>query len=304
MKPTTALRQLLAGKETIVAPGVFDGLSARLAARAGFRAVYATGGGIARSLGYPDLGLLGMSEVIERLIPIVESAAVPVIADADTGYGNALNVHRAVRAFERIGVAALHLEDQAFPKRCGHLDDKTVVSTAEMVQKLRAARDAAAGGDLVLIARTDALAVEGLDAAIERAHAYAEAGADVVFVEAPETVAQIEAIAVRLPYPKLINMFQGGKTPLLPIGRLRELGYRIVIIPSDLQRAAIRAMEEVLVAIDRDGHSAALADRMATFNEREEIVDTRSYLERDRRYATEPAAAPRPRNERGPSVSP
>jgi 2-methylisocitrate lyase-like PEP mutase family enzyme len=293
MKPTTALRRLLADGEIVVAPGVYDGLSARLATRAGFRAAYATGGGIARSLGYPDLGLLGMSEVIGHLTPIVESAEVPVIADADTGYGNALNVHRTVRAFERIGVAALHLEDQTFPKRCGHLDDKRVVPADEMVQKLRAARDATSDGDLVLIARTDALAVEGLDAAVDRAHAYAAAGADVIFVEAPESLAEIEAIASRLPYPKLINMFQGGKTPLVPIARLRELGYRIVIIPSDLQRAAIRAMEDVLAAIGRDGHSAALADRMATFKDREEIVGTRTYLERDRRYATEEAAAPR-----------
>src|SRR5439155_10740844 len=161
MRPDIALRELLAGGDTVVAPGVYDGLSARLAARAGFSAVYATGGGIARSLGYPDLGLLGMSEVIERLVPIVESAAVPVIADADTGYGNALSVHRTVRAFERAGVAALHLEDQTSPKRCGHLDDKAVVPAAEMVQKLRAARDATADGDLVLIGRTDARAVEG-----------------------------------------------------------------------------------------------------------------------------------------------
>src|SRR5206468_6651115 len=150
MRPTTALRRLLADDAIVVAPGVYDGLSARLAARAGFHAVYATGGGIARSLGYPDLGLLGMSEVVERLIPIVESAAVPVIADADTGYGNALNVHRTVRAFARAGVAGLHLEDKTFPKRCGHLDDKAVVPAAEMVQKLRAARDA--DPELVLIA--------------------------------------------------------------------------------------------------------------------------------------------------------
>ena len=293
MRPAVAFRRLLSDDEIIVAPGVYDGLSARLAARAGFRAVYATGGGIARSLGYPDLGLLGMSEVVDHLVPIVESAGAPVIADADTGYGNALCVHRTVRAFERIGVAALHLEDQTFPKRCGHLDDKTVVPTDEMVQKLRAARDAVGDGDLVLIARTDALAVEGLDAAIDRAHAYAAAGADVVFVEAPESLAQIEAIAARLPYPKLINMFQGGKTPLVPAERLRDLGYRIVIIPSDLQRAAIRAMEDVLAAIGRDGHSASLADRMATFKDREEIVGSRAYLDRDRRYATEAASTPR-----------
>jgi len=286
VRSTTALRHLVAGGETVVAPGVYDGLSARLAGRAGFPAVYATGGGIARSMGYPDLGLLGMTEIAERLLPIVEHAGVPVIADADTGYGNALNVHRMVRAFARAGVAALHLEDQTFPKRCGHLDDKGVVPAAEMAQKLRAARDASPDPDLVLIARTDALAVEGLDAAIDRAHAYAEAGADVIFVEAPQSVAQIEAIARRVPQPKLINMFQGGKTPLVPTGRLAELGYRIVIIPSDLQRAAIHAMETVLLAIRRDGNSAAVASAMASFAGREEIVETRAYLDRDRRWAS------------------
>jgi 2-methylisocitrate lyase-like PEP mutase family enzyme len=286
MRATTELRQLLAGNEILVAPGAYDGLSARLVARAGFPVVYATGGGIARSMGYPDLGLLGMNEVVDRLAMIVEQAGLPVIGDADTGYGNALNTRRAIREFERAGVAALHLEDQVFPKRCGHYDDKAVVPVAEMTQKLRAARDAATDPDLVLIARTDALAVEGLDRAIERGQAYAEAGADVIFVEAPESEADIETIARRVPAPKLINMFQGGKTPLVPLERLRALGYRIVIIPSDLQRAAIRAMEQVLDAIRRDGSSAAVADRMASFKERESIVGTDGYLALDRRYAS------------------
>ncbi len=286
MKPTTRLRQMVTSGDVVVAPGVYDGLSARLAARAGFSAIYATGGGIARSMGYPDLGLLSPSEIVDRLANIVEQAGVPVIADADTGYGNALNVRRAVREFERAGVAAFHLEDQTFPKRCGHYDDKAVVPTGEMVQKLRAARDALADPDLLLIARTDALAVEGFDAAIERAHAYEAAGADVIFVEAPTSEAEIEAIAQRVRAPKLINMFQGGKTPLVPLAKLRELGYRIVIIPSDLQRAAIRAMEDTLGAIARDGNSAAVADRMASFKERESAVDTSGWLELDRRYST------------------
>jgi 2-methylisocitrate lyase-like PEP mutase family enzyme len=285
VKSTTRLRQLVAGDDVVVAPGVYDGLSARLAARAGFSAIYATGGGIARSMGYPDLGLLSPREIVDRLANIVEQAGVPVIADADTGYGNALNVRRSIREFERAGVAAFHLEDQTFPKRCGHYDDKAVVPTGEMVQKLRAAREALADPDLLLIARTDALAVEGLDAAIERAHAYQAAGADVIFVEAPTSEAEIEAIARRVPAPKLINMFQGGKTPLVPLGKLRELGYRIVIIPSDLQRAAIRAMEDTLAAIARDGNSAAVADRMASFKEREVAVDTSAWLELDRRYS-------------------
>jgi 2-methylisocitrate lyase-like PEP mutase family enzyme len=285
MRATTALRALLKADDVLLAPGVYDGLSARLARHAGFATVYATGGGIARSMGYPDLGLLGLTEIVERLAGIVEHAAVPVIADADTGYGNTLNVRRAVRAFERAGVAALHLEDQTFPKRCGHLDDKAVVPIAEMVGKLRAARDAAGDADLVLIARTDAIAVEGLDAALERAQAYADAGADVLFVEAPTSEAQIEAIARRLPAPKLLNMFEGGKTPFVPLDRLRALGYRIVIIPSDLQRAAIHAMQEALVAIKRDGHSRAVAARMASFTEREAIVGTAEYLKLDREDA-------------------
>jgi 2-methylisocitrate lyase-like PEP mutase family enzyme len=285
MKPTTRLRQLIAGGDVVVAPGVYDGLSARLAAHAGFPALYATGGGIARSMGYPDLGLLSPSEIVERLANIVEHAGVPVIADADTGYGNALNVRRAAREFERAGVAAFHLEDQTFPKRCGHYDAKAVVPTAEMTQKLRAAREALGDQDLVIIARTDALAVEGLEAALDRAQAYQDAGADVIFVEAPTTDAEIETIARRVTAPKLINMFQGGKTPLVPLARLRALGYRIVIIPSDLQRAAIRAMEETLAAIARDGNSAAVADRMASFNEREAAVDTAAWLELDRRYS-------------------
>jgi len=285
MRASAQLRELLRGGDVVVAPGVWDGLSARLVARAGFPAAYATGGGIARSMGYPDLGLLSLSEIVSRLANIVEHAGVPVIADADTGYGNALNAQRAVREFERAGVAALHLEDQTFPKRCGHYDDKSVVPPVEMAQKLRAARDAMTDPDIVLIARTDALAVEGLDAAVERAQAYAAAGADVIFIEAPVSLEQIETIARRVPQSKLINMFQGGKTPLVPVARLKTLGYQIVIIPSDLQRAAIRAMDDVLAAIARDGSSAALADRMASFTEREAVVDTAGYLARDARYA-------------------
>lgn len=284
MRPTTALRKLIAEGDIVLAPGVYDGLSARLVARAGFAAAYATGGGIARSMGYPDLGLITMTEMVTRIASIVEHAGVPVIADADTGYGNALNARRAVRELERAGVAAVHLEDQVFPKRCGHYDDKAVIPAAEMAQKLRAARDAAADPDLIVIARTDALAIEGLDRAIERAQAYAEAGADVIFVEAPTTEAQIEAIAKRIPQPKLINMFEGGKTPLIPLARLSQLGYRLVIIPSDLQRAAIQAMEATLAAIRRDGNSRAVGAQMASFADREAVVGTPDYVALDRRY--------------------
>lgn len=284
LRPTTRLRELLTREELLVAPGVFDGLSARLAERAGAEAVYASGGAIARAAGYPDLGLLGVGEVLARLTQIAEALTVPVIADADTGYGNALNVQRTVRAFERAGVAALHLEDQESPKRCGHYEGKTLVPAAEMVGKLRAALEARSDPDLVIIARTDAIAVEGLEPALARAEAYAEAGADVLFVEAPESEAQIEAIAERLPGPKLINVFRGGKTPLLPSARLAALGYRVAILPSDLQRAAIRAMQETLEAIRRDGNAAAVDDRLATFAERDAIVGLEEYQALDARY--------------------
>jgi len=286
MRASTRLRERLAAPGIVVAPGCYDGLSARLVQEAGFEAAYASGGAIARSAGIPDLGLLSHCEIGDRLAQIVDAVQVPVIGDMDTGYGNALNARHAVREFERAGVAGFHLEDQTFPKRCGHLDDKGVVPVAEFQQKLRAVRDALRDPDMVIIARTDAIAVEGFEAAIARAEAYAEAGADVLFVEAPASEEQIAETARRLPQPKLINMFHGGKTPLLPAGELEALGYRIVIVPSDTQRAAIAAMRRVLGAIARDGHSGALAGELASFQERERIVDTARYLADGERFGT------------------
>ena len=282
--PGARLRARLQQGLPTVAPGAYDGLSARLVAEAGFPALYASGGAIARSLGVPDLGLLGMEQVVERVAAMCDAVEIPVIADADTGYGNALNTQRAVQAFERAGVAAIHLEDQQFPKRCGHYEDKSLVPAAEMAGKLRAARDAARDPDFVLIARTDAIAVEGLDGALARAHAYRAAGADVIFVEAPTSLEQIERIAREVPGPKLMNMFHGGKTPIMPAEELARMGYGIVIIPSDLQRAAIHAMRATLAAIARDGTSMAMAERMVSFTERERIIGTHQWLERDARY--------------------
>jgi 2-methylisocitrate lyase-like PEP mutase family enzyme len=286
MRATSALRQLLQSGRTVVAPGVYDGLSARLTEQAGFPALYASGGAIARSTGVPDLGLLSLDEIVARLETIVEVTGIPVIADADTGYGNALNAQRAARAFERAGVAALHLEDQTFPKKCGHYDDKTLVPVAEMTQKLKAVRDALHDKDFIVIARTDAIAVEGYEAALDRAAAYVEAGADVSFVEAPVSEVQIADIAKRLPGWKLINMFQGGKTPLIPVAQLQALGYSIVIIPSDLQRAAIKAMQRALALIGRDGSTAQMSADMVSFRERETAIGTADYLARDKRYAS------------------
>jgi 2-methylisocitrate lyase-like PEP mutase family enzyme len=286
VRATTKLRNILKSGRIAVAPGAFDGLSARLVALAGFPALYASGGAIARSAGLPDLGLIPVDVVVNRLASMVDVVDVPVIADADTGYGNALNAQAAARAFERAGVAAFHLEDQTFPKKCGHYDDKGVVPTAEMVQKLKAVRDALHDPDFVVIARTDALAVEGFDAALARASAYLEAGADMIFVEAPTSEAEIAEIARRLPGLKLINMFAGGKTPLVPVQRLEALGYHVVIIPSDTQRAAIKAMQRVLAAIARDGSAAAMAADMVSFKERELLVDAAGYLDRGRRYGS------------------
>lgn len=280
--PVQKLRALIQGDQNIIAPGVYDGISTLLARRVGFQVLYASGGAIARSMGYPDIGLLSMTEVCASMARIVDAAQdIPVIADADTGFGNALNVHRAMKEFERAGVAGVHIEDQAFPKRCGHLNDKSLISTSEMCHKLRVARESLSNPDFVIIARTDAIAVEGFEAAIERAQAYLEVGADMIFVEAPETLEQIQDIAKRIPQPKLINMFYGGKTPLVSNELLETWGYRITIIPSDLQRAAIHAMEMTLNVIKQHGNSSTLAAHLTSFKARELLVETEKYLQMD-----------------------
>ncbi len=266
------LRALLNKGGLITAPGVYDGLSARIAEAAEFEALYISGGAIARSMGYPDVGLVTQTEMIKRLEEIRAVTSLPLIVDADTGYGNAINVVRTIRAYERAGAAALHIEDQVEPKRCGHYEGKEIVSAHEMEQKIRAAVEAREQGALVIIARTDARAVIGLEAAIERGNAYAETGADMIFVEAPQSVGEIERIAQEVKAPLLINMFWGGKTPLVPADQLAALGYRLMIVPSDLQRAAIRAMQRAAAVIRQDGHTAAMAEEMVSFVEREEVI--------------------------------
>ena len=268
----TQLRALLTREELLTAPGVYDGLSAKIAEAAGVAVLYVSGGAIARSMGYPDIGLVTLTEMQRRLEEIRAVTALPLIVDADTGYGNALNVIRTVRAYARSGAAALHIEDQVEPKRCGHYEGKKVVDIAEMVQKIQAAVEACGDSGLLIIARTDARAVLGLDAAIERGNAYAEAGADMIFVEAPQSLAEIERIALEVKAPLMINMFWGGKTPLVPAEHLAALGYRIMIVPSDLQRAAIRAMQRAAAEIRTHGHTAAMAEDMVSFAEREELI--------------------------------
>jgi 2-methylisocitrate lyase-like PEP mutase family enzyme len=273
MEGRRKLRELLARERILVAPGAFDGLSARLVEQAGFEAVYLSGGAVARSMGVPDIGLVTLSEVIERAAQVVAAVKIPVIADADTGYGNALNLVRAVREFERTGVAAIHIEDQVTPKRCGHLEGKEVISLPEMEKKIEAALATRTDRDLVIIGRTDARAVHGLEEAIRRGKAFSRLGADVVFVEAPESEAELEKIARSLPeVPLLVNMFKGGKTPFLPPSRLDAMGFRVVILPSETQRAAIHAMKEALALLKSDGSTESMDDRLASFKERDRIV--------------------------------
>ena len=267
------LKKLLNRKQLLVAPGCFDGLSARLVQEAGFEAAYLSGGAIARSMGIPDIGLVTMSESIERAAQVVSAIQIPVIADADTGYGNAVNLVRSVREFERIGVAAIHIEDQITPKRCGHLDGKEVISRAEMEMKLKAALDTRTDPDFCIIARTDARGVHGLEDAIARAQAFAKLGVDAIFVEAPQSESELAEIPKRLPdVPLLVNVFKGGKTPMLPMERLQQMGYRIAIYPSETQRAAIHAMRSALTTLKREGTTESIDASLTTFKERDKVV--------------------------------
>jgi carboxyvinyl-carboxyphosphonate phosphorylmutase len=276
------LHSLLKGKDILLAPGAFDGLSAKLIEKAGFPLVYATGGGIARSMGLPDLGLLSFSEVLQRVKEIVRATSCPVIADADTGYGNALNVLRTVREFEDTGAAGFHIEDQIFPKRCGHYEGQTLISAQEMAGKIEAAVDARQDPQTVIIARTDACSALGLDEAIARARIFLAAGADVIFIEAPKSVEDVERIGREIKAPLMFNMTEGGKSPMMPIPKLREAGYKIVLFPSDLQRAFIGAAGRVLDL--RREEKLGLLEGMSSFKERDEVVGLETYLDFEKRY--------------------
>jgi 2-methylisocitrate lyase-like PEP mutase family enzyme len=285
MSPRQSLKQLLQRDKLLVAPGCFDGLSARLVEEAGFDAAYLSGGAVARSMGIPDIGLVTMSETIERAAQVVSAVKLPVIADADTGYGNAVNLVRTVREFERVGVAAIHIEDQITPKRCGHLDGKEVISIAEMSKKLEAALAARGDKDFCIIARTDARGVHGFDNAIERARAFAKLGVDAVFVEAPQSEEELAEIPRRLPgIPLLVNVFKGGKTPMLPMDRLQAMGYRIAIYPSETQRAAIHAMRAALSTLKREGTTESIDASLTTFKERDRVVGLDGWQKIERDY--------------------
>ena len=284
MNPRKQLRQLLAGPGYVITPGAYDTLTARLVQLAGFESVYLTGGGYSRANGYPDVGLLTMTEVVQWIARTVDTVEIPVIADMDSGYGNAVNVVRSVREYEKTGVAAFHLEDQISPKKCGHYEGKQLVTKAEMVGKIKAAVDTRRDQDMVIIARTDARAVEGLQAALDRMNAYLEAGADVGFVEAPQNAQELAAIPKAFSKPALANIFEGGKTPPLPRRELEAMGYRIGIYPSQTHRAAITAAKKVLAVLKRDGDTAAIESELATFMDREDAVNSAGWRAIEQRY--------------------
>jgi 2-methylisocitrate lyase-like PEP mutase family enzyme len=287
MNPRQLLKRLLQRDKLLVAPGCFDGLSARLVEEAGFEAAYLSGGAVARSMGIPDIGLVTMSEAIERAAQVVSAIKIPIIADADTGYGNAVNLVRTVREFERVGVAAIHIEDQVTPKRCGHLDGKEVVPLPEIEQKIAAALATRTDPDFCIIARTDARAVNGMDDAIERAKAFAKLGVDAIFVEAPQSEEELAEIPRRLPgVPLLVNVFKGGKTPMLPMERLEKMGYRIAIYPSETQRAAIHAMRNALATLKRDGTTESIDASLTTFKERDRVVGLDDWQKIEKSYLT------------------
>lgn len=285
MNPRQIFKKLLQRDKLLVAPGCFDGLSARLVEEAGFEAAYLSGGAVARSMGIPDIGLVTMSETIERAAQVVAAVKLPIIADADTGYGNAINLVRTVREFERAGVAAIHIEDQITPKRCGHLDGKEVISIVEMAKKLEAALEARTDRDFSIIARTDARGVNGFDDAIERARVFAKLGVDAIFVEAPQSEDELAEIPRRLSgIPLLVNVFKGGKTPMLPMERLQQMGYRIAIYPSETQRAAIHAMRTALSTLKGEGTTESIDASLTTFKERDRVVGLEDWQKIEKEY--------------------
>jgi methylisocitrate lyase len=282
--PGTQFREALK-KPPLLIPGVFNALTARLAERAGFRAAYQSGAALSASLAaVPDVGIVTQTEFAEQGRYLAAAVSIPIISDADTGFGEALAVERTVALFESAGLAGLHVEDQQLPKRCGHLSGKTLVPAADMVSKLKAADAARRDRDFVLIARTDARASEGIEAAIERAHAYVEAGADMIFPEALETPDEFGRFASAIRVPLLANMTEFGKSPLLSAAELAELGYAAVLFPVTMLRVAARAVEQALAQLARDGSQKGFLDRMQTRAELYDLLDYTGFESRDRAY--------------------
>lgn len=282
-----SLKARISQKDILVAPGVYDGLTASIATDAGFEALYLSGAAVAYTrLGRPDIGLTTASEMADTMTLIADRTAVPVIIDADTGFGNALNAQRTMRLYERAGASALQVEDQTYPKRCGHLADKSLIPAREMAGKVAAMADARASDDTLIIARTDAIAVEGFAAAIDRAGAYLEAGADVLFIEAPQSRAQLDEIATQFAgrVPLLANMVEGGATPITGAADLEEQGFSIVIFPGGIVRALARTAQDYYQSLHANGSNRPFADRMFDFNGLNGVIGTAEMLDRGARY--------------------
>ncbi len=281
-------RTLLAPGAAVVLPGVSNALAARVVADLGFSAAYVTGAGIANTfLGIPDNGLVTLTELADHVAAIRGVFPGPLMVDADTGFGNAVNVVRTVRLLERAGADAIQIEDQVFPKRCGHFDGKAVIPQAEMVAKIKAAVDARSDPDLLIVARTDAIATHGFQAAIERACAYREAGADVGFVEAPRTLEEIAAIPRLLPWPQIINIVLGGRTPELPNEKLRELGFAAVLYANVALQSALRGMQAALSVLRKDGRMGEASRLAVDFAERQRLVGKAEFDALERKYRTD-----------------
>lgn len=281
------LKQRLAQPRPLLAPGVYDALTALAAQQAGFEALYLSGASIAYTrLGRSDIGLTTQTEVADTLARITERVELPVIVDGDTGFGNALNTQRTVREFERAGAAMIQLEDQTFPKRCGHLDGKGVIAASEMCGKLRAALDARRSADTLILARTDALAVEGFEAAMERAEQYLATGVDALFIEALRTSEQMDAACARFAHrvPMLANMVEGGKSPVQSAGELGERGFRIVIFPGGTARAVLFTLQSYYARLRAEGTTAGMKDRMLDFDGLNDVIGTQALIDQGRRY--------------------
>ncbi|MEF8842197.1 MAG: isocitrate lyase/phosphoenolpyruvate mutase family protein [Haloarculaceae archaeon] len=289
MSVTSRFRELIERSEILPAMGGYDALSARLIEQAGGEVVYMSGSSVSTSVhGYPDVGLTTMTEMVDRARGMAGAVDVPVFCDADTGYGNPVNVVRTVEEYERAGVAGVHIEDQTFPKKCGHFEEKGVVGTGEMVGKIRAATDAREDDDFVVIARTDAVAVEGFDAAVERAEAYLDAGADVLFVEAPTDREELERVGETFPdVPLVANMTEGGKTPLFTASEFEAMGYDVVLYPATGFKTAAKAMQELYAEIAETGTQAGMMDRLVSWEGRNEITGLDEVVELERRYASD-----------------
>jgi 2-methylisocitrate lyase-like PEP mutase family enzyme len=286
---TTRLRRLLTDPKILVAPGAYDGTGARLAQALGFQALYLSGFATAASLlGRPDVGYLTMTQMVERVAELSDVVDLPLIADADTGYGNALNVRHTVRHYEKAGAAAMHIEDQTFPKRCGHMLGRDVIPRDEMVQKIKAAVDARTDPDFVIIARTDARTSLGLDEAIDRGAAYHEAGADMLFIESPETEEEMRRVcdAFRGVVPVLSNQVEGGRTPTPGVRRLEEMGYALAIFPVGTAFAAAKGMHDYLEVLARDGDTTGARQGMFMFGEFNKLIGLDEHTELENRYRT------------------